>query len=172
MVRFTAALLALIVCVCPAPAADTADVAKEWNRYFDGAWERQQKLWSEDEGWSSQTHEWSCESVAGDLTSISKGTSTWGEFVVVNGVDPSTDRLFEYGSAENGTRWRIDWQSVTDDALEGKLHAVVQGESQGEGTVEIVRTSDDEYTSSWTLTTEDGETLKGGATNKRKPDEE
>jgi hypothetical protein len=171
MVRLTVASVALMICFCPAPAAEPERVAAEWNRFFDGVWEREQRLWSEDDGWSSETVDWSCESVAGDLTSISKGTSTWGKFVVVNGIEPSTDRLFEYGSAENGTRWRIDWRSVTDDALEGKLLAVIDGKSEGEGSVKIVRMGDDKYTSKWTLTTEDGVTLKGEATNTRTEDE-
>jgi hypothetical protein len=75
------------------------EVADQWIKYFDGDWKRESKLWTANDGWTEETETWTGELVAGGITNVSKGTSSWGDFMTVFAIEGHSGKLFEYGSA-------------------------------------------------------------------------
>jgi len=84
------------------------------------------------------------------------------------GLNGYSGEFFEYGSAANGNRWRIVFDVIEKDRLQGELRAGAKDGGKGEGRLEIVRVNDDKYTASWSITFEDGTTRKGEVANTRK----
>ena len=156
-----------VLCVLDKPAEASEQSAK-WIAYFAGSWQGETRLWTSDDGWTEESVAWTGELVAGDTTYISKGSGNWGDTLTVLGIDGHSGKLFEYGAAANGNRWRIVFETIESKKLAGKLMCAIGDGTKGEGATEIIRTGDDTYELTWYVKLENGKEMKGTAKNRRK----
>ncbi|QDV40865.1 hypothetical protein Enr13x_07010 [Stieleria neptunia] len=163
MSRRTALLLSSAFFLFTASMVHADETAEKWMKYFDGDWVRESKLWTTEEGWTEEKATWTGELAAGGLAHISRGKGIWGEFMTILAIEGHSGQFFEYGSAANGYRWRINFTEVSDDTLSGKLLGAT-----GEGEISIKKTGKDSYEAKWEFKRKDGSEMKGTAKNTRK----
>ena len=149
-------------------ANDSHGIAQEWIKYFEGDWQREVKIWTKEDGWKENEVKWSAELVAGGLTLVTRGEGQWGDFSTTLGINGFTGDFFEYGAAANGNRWLTVFDTIEKDRIKGAFRGGLSDGQKGEGTIEIKRVDKNTYSASWSLKTQDGDEIKGNATNIRK----
>lgn len=168
MVRALTVLVACFGFATTVIADDSHELAHGWIKYFDGDWQRETKIWTNEDGWKEDTVKWTGELVSGGLTLVSRGKGQWGDFSTTMGIDGHSGDFFEYGSAANGNRWRIVFDTIEKDRIRGILRGGLENGQKGEGTVELKRVDENTYTGNWSFKSQNGDEMKGSATNTRR----
>ncbi|TWU28783.1 hypothetical protein [Novipirellula artificiosorum] len=145
--------------------ASAEDAIAQWLKFFQGDWVRESTQWTED-GKTQNTYQWSGNLVAGGTAFYSTGTCEWGEYSMITGVEAGGEKLFEYASASDGTRWRIVYEVKDDKTLVGKFDFADVADPNNNGNVTITKTSDDSYLCKWNFTA-DGVSSNGVEKNTR-----
>lgn len=150
------------------PLVESDSIARSWLGYFAGKWRREQKMWSEDGGWSEpDVLDWSCNLSAGGTACISTGGSgVFGEWMVVEMLDG--DGIFEAGSAASGSHWKIHFSNVTESELSGSIGGILPDGRAAKGKTKLIRVSDEVYEATVELSVEDGSKVRFMARNERK----
>lgn len=153
------------------PAAQAQDLAKKWNRYFEGNWERESTITTTQDGEETvlkNESEWSCEVVAGGLASFVEGKikdgATFSDYMRWDGY---AEMITECGNDSDGISWTIEFRNVDAQKLEGTITAKGP-EGKSAGTIVIKRTSAYEYRTDWSMKTYGGGEVSGVELNKRK----
>jgi hypothetical protein len=165
MIRSAFAALFVLLLAVPPSFADEKD---EWLEFFAGDWTREEKTWTEKDGWREDVASWSCERVAGGAATVSKGKwkQSGYEWVLLSSYD--ADRFhFENGVSSLGMTWSIDFEKVDTNTLRGKATGNLDGQDW-KADVVLKKTGDDSYVASGEAKTQDGKVvLKVEAKNTR-----
>ena len=168
MIRPLLAMFVLsVLCLLDKPS-EASEESSNWIKYFAGSWKVEGRTWTSGDGWTDEAVVVTRELLAGDSTIVAKHSGNWGDTVAVLGIDGHSGKFFEYGSAANGNRWRIEFGTIESKKLAGKLMARLGDGTKGEGTMEVIRTGDDTYEYSWQLKLENGKEMRGTGKNRRK----
>ena len=141
--------------------------SKEWLHFFEGDWKRKARIWTEADGWTEATEEWSGKMVNGAV--VSTGQDSNGvEWVAIDGLDGYRDGILEYGNDTSGTNWSITFTEISKKRIAGETKGRLPDGRKAHGKTVIERKGKNAYIAETVVKTPDGDTVKFIGDNTRR----